>query len=124
MDSSSNPTPQVRSPKQVADEVIALFNSPIAQGNHGEVVPQIDHALQAAQRARKANARDVEVLAALLHDVGHFCEPDAYESVDGIGVADHDDVGRVLAAARRHEQRAVAVPERDPRAMAMTGMIS
>ena len=73
MDSSSNPTPQVRSPEQVADEVIALFNSPIAQGNHGEVVPQIDHALQAAQRARKANARDVEVLAALLHDVGHFC---------------------------------------------------
>ena len=93
MDSSSNPTPQVRSPEQVADEVIALFNSPIAQGNHGEVVPQIDHALQAAQRARKANARDVEVLAALLHDVGHFCEPDENESVDGIGVADHDDVG-------------------------------
>ena len=93
MDSSSHPTPQLRSPEQVADEVIALFNSPIAQGNHGEVVPQIDHALQAAQLARKANARDGEVLAALLHDVGHFCAPDENGSVEGIGVADHDDVG-------------------------------
>ena len=93
MDSSSHPTPQLRSPEQAADEVIALFKSPIAQGNHGEVVPQIDHALQAAQLARKANARDGEVLAALLHDVGHFCAPDENGSVEGIGVADHDDVG-------------------------------
>ena len=93
MDSSSHPTPQLRSPEQAADEVIALFKSPIAQGNHGEVVPQIDHALQAAQLARKANARDGEVLAALLHDVGHFCASDENGSVEGIGVADHDDVG-------------------------------
>ncbi|GIS64876.1 MAG: hypothetical protein CM1200mP3_11240 [Chloroflexota bacterium] len=59
---SSNPTRRFDPPRRSPDEVFAFFNSPIAQGNHGEVVPQIDHALQAAQRAGKGpNPRDVEV---------------------------------------------------------------
>jgi predicted HD phosphohydrolase len=43
---------------------------------YGERVSQLDHALQCADRARRDRADDEVVLAALLHDVGHFLGAD------------------------------------------------
>jgi len=59
----------------------------------GEGVSQLEHALQAAALARAAGAADAEVIAALLHDVGHLCAPDDAPTMDGLGVVRHEDVG-------------------------------
>ena len=44
----------------------------------GEPVSQLEHGLQAAGLAIKAGAAEHMVLAALLHDVGHWCNPEAF----------------------------------------------
>lgn len=41
----------------------------------GEAVTQLQHALQTAAHAQRANASDALVLAALLHDIGHLLNP-------------------------------------------------
>ena len=58
----------------------------------GESVSQLAHALQSADCARLAGAREPLVLAALLHDVGHWCSQ-SNENVSGLGVMDHDRIG-------------------------------
>ena len=58
----------------------------------GEPVSQLEHALQAAEFARKAQAADTEVLAALLHDIGHWCDPEA-KIMASLGAADHEQLG-------------------------------
>jgi phosphonate degradation associated HDIG domain protein len=69
-----------------------LLESSAGAGYIGESVSQLDHALQAAQLAEAAGAPAHEVLAALLHDVGHLCEPDA-PRMGGVGVVRHEEVG-------------------------------
>lgn len=62
--------------EQRAQETIeALFSQLLAQGDRdyqGEKVSQLAHSLQAAHLARQAGADNETVLAALLHDIGHF----------------------------------------------------
>jgi predicted HD phosphohydrolase len=65
----------------------------------GEAVSQLAHALQAAHLARRARAPEEEVLAALLHDVGHLCGPEDGSRMGGHGVAGHEDVGADTLAA-------------------------
>lgn len=54
------------------DELLALFESDQATAMYDEVVTEREHALQAAQLAEAAGARDTTVAAALLHDVGRL----------------------------------------------------
>jgi predicted HD phosphohydrolase len=58
----------------------------------GEPVSQLEHGLQAAGLAIKAGAAEHMVLAALLHDVGHWCNPEALQ-MEGLGALDHDRLG-------------------------------
>jgi 2-amino-1-hydroxyethylphosphonate dioxygenase (glycine-forming) len=66
--------------EQCAQETIqTLFayiqgQGPRDYGGHdgGECVSQLEHSLQAGYLAKKAGADDETVLAALLHDIGHF----------------------------------------------------
>ena len=79
----------------VTDEVLGLFAA--RGGNtYAESVSMEQHALQAAALARAAGAPDALVLAALLHDVGHFLdEPDSE-----FGVTDHGTSGGAWLAKR------------------------
>ncbi|HIE87100.1 MAG TPA: HD domain-containing protein [Pseudomonadales bacterium] len=61
-------------------------------GYVGEPVSQLEHGLQAAGLAIKAGAGEHMVLAALLHDVGHWCNPEALQ-MEGLGARDHDRLG-------------------------------
>ncbi len=65
----------------------------------GEAVTQLAHALQAADLARRAGASDDEILAALLHDVGHLCAAEGEARMGDHGVAGHEDVGADHLAA-------------------------
>lgn len=59
------------SPDEVVSEVLSLFES---KGDefYGEAINQRRHGLEAATVAQDRGAGDVLVVAALLHDIGHF----------------------------------------------------
>ena len=57
----------------------------------GEPISQMEHGLQAADRAAYLGAGPALVLAALLHDVGHLL--DNHEQMDTLGVKDHEGIG-------------------------------
>jgi 2-aminoethylphosphonate dioxygenase len=58
----------------------------------GEPVSQLEHALQAAHHAALAGGSEVQVLAALLHDVGHWCVPGA-KPMAVLGAQYHEQLG-------------------------------
>ena len=60
------------------EEIVDLFERHghvVYEGRRAEPVTALEHALQCAQLAEWASAPDSLVIAALLHDVGHFFEP-------------------------------------------------
>ncbi len=79
--------------------VCAVLQRAPTAGDIGEDIPQLDHALQTAALARNANAPDCEILAALLHDIGHLLDEatDARLSAPGsgsdLGATDHETMG-------------------------------
>lgn len=56
----------------IIEEIFNLFNSKGHSEYGGEVVTQLEHALQTATLARENNASDQLITAALLHDIGHL----------------------------------------------------
>jgi phosphonate degradation associated HDIG domain protein len=53
-------------------ELVALFERPLARTRYNESVTQLEHALQCAWLAHRADAGHELAAAALLHDVGHL----------------------------------------------------
>lgn len=77
------------------DEIAALFAAHGAE-TYGEGVTMAEHSLQTAALARAEAADDALVVAALLHDIGHFIEtPD-----DAFGYHKHDRSGGAWLAVR------------------------
>ena len=64
--------------------------------SYGEGVTQLEHALQTAALAEAEGADDSLVVAALLHDVGHFLQP----TDDSFGYHKHDRSGGDWLAQR------------------------
>ena len=83
-------------PREATDRVeslLSLLEHAKSSDYIGEGVSQLDHALQAASRARAAGAPVNEILGALLHDVGHLCAAPGAPSMAGLGVLHHEEVG-------------------------------
>jgi [1-hydroxy-2-(trimethylamino)ethyl]phosphonate dioxygenase len=72
----------------VVDEIEALF-ARHGDESYGEGVTMLQHALQTAALAQAEGADDSLVVAALLHDVGHFLQP----TDDSYGYHKHDRSG-------------------------------
>jgi predicted HD phosphohydrolase len=64
----------------------------------GEPVSQLSHALQCAELSRRAGGDDLEILAALFHDVGHLEAPDDAPRMADLGVLDHERRGALFLA--------------------------
>ena len=79
-------------PEAVVDKLLELYRQAGDLEYHGERVSQLEHALQTAQQAVDAGGRDEEIIAALLHDIGHIW-PDDDSVVTGVGVMEHDRIG-------------------------------
>jgi gamma-butyrobetaine dioxygenase len=74
--------------------------------SYGEGVTQLEHALQTAALAEAEGAEDSLVVAALLHDIGHFLQP----TDDSYGYHKHDRSGGDWLA--RHFDPDVSEPVR------------
>ena len=79
-------------PAATADRVLNLFKTDGQTEYHGEQVSQLEHALQAAHLAGEDGGDEREIIAALLHDIGHIW-PVEGRQVTGVGVVEHDEVG-------------------------------
>ncbi len=79
----------------VVAEIEALFARHGGE-TYGEGVTQLQHALQTAALAAAEGADDALVVAALLHDVGHFLQP----TDDSFGYHKHDRSGGAWLAQR------------------------
>ncbi|MGL6073955.1 MAG: phosphonate degradation HD-domain oxygenase [Fimbriiglobus sp.] len=78
----------------ILDEIETLFQARGADEYIGEAVSQLEHALQSAMLAEEENAPPALVVAALLHDVGHFLHSHGEDFVDQ-GIDDlHEERGQ------------------------------
>lgn len=75
------------------DEIFALYRSLGERAYRGEAVSQLEHALQAAFQAEQAGAGPALIVAALLHDYGHYLFDMDAEALRA-GIHDrHDAIG-------------------------------
>ena len=87
-----------RAAATIVDELFHLFGSLGHTAYFGEAVSQTEHALQSAHLAESEWAPDEQIVAALLHDVGHLMHG------RGEGIADrgvdscHEDQGAAWLA--------------------------
>ncbi len=76
----------------IVSEIVDLF-SRFGARRYGEDLSLEDHMLQSAARARALGARDSLVVAALLHDIGHFLSAGGETAVgDGLDL-EHEALG-------------------------------
>lgn len=74
----------------ISARILELFQQRGDSEYGGEVVTQLEHALQCAALAEHGNASDSLVVAALLHDVGHLLHELPDDAPDS-GVDDHHE---------------------------------
>ncbi|MET3978258.1 phosphonate degradation associated HDIG domain protein [Mucilaginibacter sp. UYP25] len=87
-------TPLASTPKEIVDEVFALYEQHGNEDYIGEPVSQLEHMSQAAMLAQAEGYDDEVVLAAFFHDIGHLCAAGAeVGSMDGMGNIDHEKLG-------------------------------
>jgi phosphonate degradation associated HDIG domain protein len=77
------------------DDLFAWYRQ-VGANNYDEQVTQLEHALQTAENARQDGAPAAEIVAALLHDIGHFL------------VDEHRQHGDFLTRDLRHEDAGAA----------------
>ncbi len=94
----------------IVDEISELFARRGGEAYFGEPVSQLEHALQTASQAEQEGTPDTQIVAALLHDIGHLLhqlpEDIADRGVDGC----HEQVGAMWLA--RYFPEAVTEPIR------------
>ena len=83
-------------PRATADQVLDFLSTAGEVEYHGERVSQLEHALQAGHLARQEGGSEEEVIASLLHDIGHIW-PVEGRQMTSVGVIGHAAIGaRVL----------------------------
>lgn len=78
----------------IVGRILGILGERGARQYGGEAVSQLEHALQAADLARRERAPDALVAAALLHDLGHLLD-----GADGLPALDADDHHEARGAA-------------------------
>ena len=82
----------ILSPIEITNQIFSLMAESANMEYYGEDVSQLEHALQCAKLAADIRSDDETVIAALLHDIGHICDPDA-EQMGDVGAVDHEGIG-------------------------------
>jgi len=82
----------------IVDELGALYAAQGKAAYFGEQVSMLEHGLQAAWFATEEGASDAQVVAALLHDVGHLIEAAPADIADWHTDAQHEISGAAWLA--------------------------
>jgi putative nucleotidyltransferase with HDIG domain len=86
---------------EIAENVINLLFSNGGSEYIGEPVTKLEHMVQSAEIAEEMGLREDLVLAALLHDIGHICEPTTESNnMGGLGLQDHEFIGATFLQSR------------------------
>ncbi|MDR3550857.1 MAG: HDIG domain-containing protein [Candidatus Babeliales bacterium] len=99
-------------PENVVNELTKIYQEAAGKDYIGEQVSQLEHALQAAHQAMLAQKNDPSIdndniIAALLHDIGHGYAGKNLREMDGFGVVEHDKIGGAFLAARGFSAKVV-----------------
>ncbi len=82
------------SAEQSVSQLFALCRQQAHADYIGEAISQLEHMAQAGELAEQEGTDDELVLAAFLHDVGHFCAPlQAHNCMNEHGRQGHEQVG-------------------------------
>jgi phosphonate degradation associated HDIG domain protein len=84
----------------LTDELLELYSGRGAATYFGEVVTTTEHSVQAAYFARRCDAPDALVIAALLHDIGHLIDSAADDIAQWSQDARHEVSGSRWLATR------------------------
>jgi phosphonate degradation associated HDIG domain protein len=84
---------QAQSPEEIVDTIFTLLRNSAQSDYIGEMISQLEHALQAAQGARDDGADEETIVAALLHDIGHICVDISRDHMEQYGVVGHEAIG-------------------------------
>ena len=76
----------------VVDRLMYLMNTAGQAEYHGEPVSQLEHALQTAELASREGGTDEQILAGLLHDLGHMWDEEGERELSSVGVVHHAHV--------------------------------
>ncbi len=96
-------------PKQIAKEILDWYRQ---KGDHeyGERVTMNQHMVQAARLAEAEGYDEETILAAFLHDIGHFFD-DEHEQMDVYGTEDHDKLGADYLRERGFSEKIAVLVE-------------
>lgn len=98
--------------EQIAEEMIALYQTQGGKEYSGEGISQLEHMVQSARLAAAQGYDDEVILAAFLHDVGHICvSAQANETMEGYGIKDHEEKGAAFLKERGFSKRVVRLVE-------------
>ncbi len=82
---------------ETADYMISLYTEFGDADYIGEPVSQLEHMCQCALLAEAEGENEEVILAALFHDLGHFCEHlQTVQQMNGFGVVDHEGLGAAM----------------------------
>ena len=80
--------------EEVVNEIFELYQKYGGEDYIGEPVSQLQHMCQCAELAEAAGNSEEIIIAAFMHDLGHFCEHlQPVQQMDGYGVVDHEKLG-------------------------------
>ncbi|MGK2864267.1 MAG: phosphonate degradation HD-domain oxygenase [Chitinophagaceae bacterium] len=87
--------------KEVADEIMAMYQKHGGEEYAGEKVSQLEHMVQAAQLAEQQGFDEEVILAAFLHDIGHICEAAQGDNeMGGYGIKSHEEIAAKFLAEK------------------------
>ena len=92
-------------PELIVNEIFALYEKHGGEDYIGEPVSQLEHMSQAAALAAAEGYDNEVILAAFFHDLGHLCASHEVESMDGMGNADHEELGADYLLERGFSER-------------------
>lgn len=101
-------------PENVVAEIVALYKETANAHYIGEAISQLDHALQTAQQALYAfdktnDINEENIIAALLHDIGHRYTGNNAQHMNEFGVKHHDTIGAEFLKARGFSDKVVTL---------------
>ncbi len=101
---------QDRNDAVIAEEIIELLTSKGGSEYIGEPVTKLEHMVQSAEIAHEKSYTEELILAALLHDIGHICEPLTVDNdMDGLGLLDHEYIGAQFLKDRGFSEKIIQV---------------